>query len=526
MSNESIKQIQKMEDEREKALGLSKSIGEARIGQDTLHTEEALDATARLEFHEQMQLSRLNGPLDKQDIAYQFTPADLRRADPRECDVFWNTREVYPFPGQTYAMALVDSTRGVGKDGLIQNGVFNSIFITDTENRERGGKLVVLPEKHEDLPKGEVQGRFVMENGMLEEVNGRLGELNRVKLSDGVTEPKADAPKVVGYKIYPDKEEVVAKHPDIKGSIDWMYNKGHVDLVLETDDGSSVSMTLNALTPDKKEGGVNLIRFTDGKYGMVNSVRMLQGAGRDRYKELSRGYGDTLLTEYTKRLKAAGYRMSAENISMETGLNVSDAIHREEHRIHEDFAYANITPTLTVVTFDKDKVMETAPKDAQQLMDEFEGISATKVSEEEALDMVMSNDGRMIDGFSLTGLSWDMINRKVVKFNPRMAGQKVILEERNIHQLDCQNTLVVPQAPAFEKGPRTVQRIHQNAGSSRFWRQARYSNNVSDLPVGRKYVEKDAEEVVGMMANLKFSVPDQATLFKVFLSEKILVPNN
>src|SRR3990167_10885010 len=109
---------------------------------DTLHSEEAVDSSRRLAFHEQLQLYRLNTPLIESGLAFIFTPEDLRRADPLETDVFWETEEVISFPGGEHAMALIKSTRGIDAKGMLQFGKFDSIFMTEKAYKDKGGKYV------------------------------------------------------------------------------------------------------------------------------------------------------------------------------------------------------------------------------------------------------------------------------------------------------------------------------------------------------------------------------------------------
>ena len=152
---------------REALLGTARETKEAQIfveggltSGDVLHPEEALDSSRRLAFHEQLQLYRLNTPLIEAGLGFIFTPEDLRRADPLECDVFWETEEVIKFPGEEYAMALIKSTRGIDQEGILQFGKFDPIFMTAEAYRSKGGKMVVLVDKEDKIPEGEVEGQI------------------------------------------------------------------------------------------------------------------------------------------------------------------------------------------------------------------------------------------------------------------------------------------------------------------------------------------------------------------------------
>jgi len=178
---------------REVLLATARETKEAQIpleggltSGDFLHPVEALDSSRRLAFHEQLQLYRLNTPLIEAGLEFIFTPEDLRRADPLECDVFWETEGVIKFSGEEYAMALIKSTRGIDAKGILQFGKFDPIFMTEEAYRERGGKLVVLVKEDDSIPKGRIQGRIQLEDAQLRELNAELTNLNRITLPESL----------------------------------------------------------------------------------------------------------------------------------------------------------------------------------------------------------------------------------------------------------------------------------------------------------------------------------------------------
>lgn len=482
---------------------------------ETLHSQEAVDSSRRLAFHEQLQLYRLNRPLLEAGLQFIFTPEDLRRADPLECDVFWETEEVLEFPGGEYAMALIKSTRGIDAKGMLQFGKFDSIFMTEKAYKDKGGKYVVLVKEDDSLPKGEVQGRIQMDEAQLRELNGELTSLNRITLPNSLASkrPVKGVDRVTGYNLYPDRNP----------GNEWFYKRGHIALVLQLDSGKSVVMTLNALGDDGRQGGINLSHFTDARFGIADTVRMYVGAGRKFRPEISRGYADVAVVEYTEAIKRRfGLDLAADQLSIELGLNPKDALRIETRQLRQDFAYENVTPVYSKILFDEEKVMQTAPAHVQQLMKEFEGLQPKKVTAKEILEMVDSGD--MVDGFSLAVFGSEFIRGGEVSLNPRYKDAYIVLERKSMPQLGGEETLVVPQGKAFEGGPVTVGVVHPNTGNARFWYQARFSTNSEVLPQGPKYERVNINKVVAQIKNFEFSAVDCACIFRTLYSQRVLIP--
>ena len=482
---------------------------------DTLHSEEAVDSSRRLAFHEQLQLYRLNTPLIESGLAFIFTPEDLRRADPLETDVFWETEEVIKFPGDEHAMALIKSTRGIGQDGTLQLGKFDSIFMTEKAYKDKGGKYVVLVREDDSLPKGKIQGRIQLEKAQLKELNAQLSSLNRITLPESLASRKTvkGIDRVVGHGIYPDRNP----------GNEWFYKRGHIALVLELDSGKSVVMTLNALGDDGRQGGVNLPLFTDGKFGIVDTVRMYVGAGRKFRPEISRGYADVAVAKYTEAIKRRfGLDMTADQLSVELGLNPQDALKFEFHNLRQDWAYENVTPVYSRILFNQEAVMSTAPDHVQQLLEEFEGLQPKKATAKEILELVDSGD--MVEGFSLAVFASEFLKGGEVVLNQRYKDAYLVLERKSMPQLGGEETLVVPQGKAFDAGPITVGAVHPNTGNARFWYQTRYSTNPEVLTEGPKYKKMHIRQVLQRIANFDFSAVDSASIFKALYSQRVLVP--
>lgn len=494
-------------------------MGESLNKGDSLAVQEAMNLTARLAFHEQMQLYRLNKPLVDAGLAFLIHPEDLRRADPLECDVFWETEKVIAFPGGEYAMPIVISTRGIDKEGKLNFGKFDSIYMTQEVYREKGGKQVVLVNAEDKIPQGKVQGKIQIDEEMLAGINETLTGIKRIPLPKELAETgkeNENIAKVTAFHIYPDR------NPSDK-AVEFFYNRGHVALVLELDNGKSKVMTFNAVGDDGRQAGVNLIQFTDGKYGIVDTVRMLVGAGRKYRPEISRGYANVLVKKYTDEIKKKfGEDITADQLGVELGLKIEDALQVETRDLRQDWAYENVTPVLSKLTFDKEKAMTTAPSHVQQLLEEFEGLQPKKVTASEVINMIEKGD--MVDSFSLTAFASEFLTGGQIVLNPRFAGSHVVLERRAMPQIGNKEVLVIPQGPAFEPGMTTVGQIHPNTGDARFWYQARYSTNPAVLEHGPKYEKVPIQTVLGMMTNLDFSIVDSATLFRVLLNQKVLIP--
>ena len=511
---------------REALLATARETKEAQIpveggltSGDFLHPQEALDSSRRLAFHEQLQLYRLNTPLIEAGLEFIFTPEDLRRADPLECDVFWETEEVIKFSGDEYAMALIKSTRGIDQEGILQFGKFDSIFMTEEAYRDKGGKMVVLVDEDEKTPEGEVQGRIQMTESQLEEINDELKNLNRITLPESLTVKRRakGVDRVMSYSFHPE-------HPDKNPGNAWFYKRGHIALVLELDSGKSVLMTLNALGDDGRQGGINLVHFTDGRFGMVDTVRMLVGAGRKFRPEISRGYADVTTAKYTEAIKKKfGLDMTAEQLSVELGLNPKDALKIETNEIRQDWAYENIAPVYSRILFNQEAVMQTAPAHVQQLLEEFEGLQPKKATAGEVLKAV--ENGEMVDAFSLAIFGSELLRSGEVVLNRRYKNSNIVLERKSMPQLGGSEILVVPQGRALEAGPITVGAIHPNTGNARFWYQARFSTNPEVLPQGPKYERVPIKKVVEQIKNLDFSAVDCAAIFKVLYSQRVLVPS-
>jgi hypothetical protein len=492
---------------------------------DTLAVQEAANLAARLSFHERMQLVRLDKPLVDAGLAFLYTPPDLLRADPNYCDVFWETERVIKFPGDEFAMPIVISTRGVDKEGKLNLGKFDSIYMTEKAYEKKGGKQVVLLGAEDRIPEGEVQGRIVVDKELHTEINEKLTGIKRIPLDEGLIDTGTNdnnTAKVTGYHIYPERDETVPPEKRDK-AIEFFYNRGHIALVLELDNGKSRVMTLNAIGDDGRQAGVNKVKFTDGRYGTVDTVRMLVGAGRTYRPELSRGYADVMVAKLTQEIKKKlGLDLSADQLSMELGLDVNKAITTNTSFLRQDWAYENVTPALHEHTFDKDMVMTTAPAHAQHILEEFEGLMPKKATASEILTSVESGD--MVDSFSLSVFAQEFLSGGQVVLNQRFAGSYVALERQAMPQIGNKEVLVVPQGPAYEPGLMTVGQIHPNTGDARFWYQARYTTNPGILAPGPKYEKVPVQKVLGMMTNLDFSVVDSATLFRVLLNQKILIP--
>lgn len=487
---------------------------------DVLHPEEGLDSSRRLAFHEQLQLYRLNTPLIEKGLEFIFTPEDLRRADPLECDVFWETEEVVKFPGEEYAMAIIKSTRGIDAKGILQFGKFDPIFVTEEAYKGKGGKMIVLVDEEGKVPEGEVEGRIQMTEGQLEEINDELKNLNRITLLDSLVVKRGakGVDRVVGYSLHPE-------HPDKNPGNAWFYKRGHIALVLELDSGKSVLMTLNALGDDGRQGGINLPHFTDGRFGIVDTVRMLVGAGRKHRPEVSRGYADVALAKYTDAIKRRyGLDLTAEQLSVELGLNPKDALKIELHDLRQDLAYENVTPVYSKILFNQEAVMQTAPAHVQQLLEEFEGLQPKKATAKEILEMVDSGD--MVDGFSLAVFGSELLKGAEVALNDKYANSYLILERRSMPQLGGEEILVVPRGMAFESGPVTTGAIQPNTGNARFWYQARFSTNPEVLSQGSKYEKLSIRKVLERIENFGFSAVDSASIFKALYSQRVLVPSH
>ncbi len=255
---------------------------------------EAADIARKLEFHERRQLHDLNVPLVDAGLAFPFQPEDVRRAHPQECDVLTSTEAVIVPERSDHAMALIKSTRGFSPEGTLLTGKFDSIFMKREAYEKRGGKIVVIADKDTEVPSGEVQGRVQIPSPILDEINGQLKDINRTPLSEDLAGDKQQegAETVTGFDIVPDKSDK---------SNSFFYNRGHVGLVLNTDSGRSILMTKNALNERGEQGSINLVELTDGKYGIVNTVRMLVGAGANYRPEIPRGYADVKTAEMTKK---------------------------------------------------------------------------------------------------------------------------------------------------------------------------------------------------------------------------------
>ncbi len=480
---------------------------------------ETADAARKLAFHEQRQLHDLNTPLIENGLAYEFQPEDVRRADPQECDVLTETEAVIAPKGSDHAMALIKSTRGFSPEGALLTGKFDSIFVKKDAYQERGGKIVVLADESTTLPEGEVQGRIQVPSDLLDEINGKLGEINRTPLSGdlGVSKPEDGVETVTGFDIVPDKSEK---------SNAFFYNRGHVGLVLETDSGRSILMTKNALNDKKEQGSVNLVELTDGKYGIVNTVRMLVGAGATFRPEIGRGYADVKTAEMTKRMQEKyGGQWTADQVGMELGLAVNEALDIKTSELRQDYAYEDVTPKLQILRFDKDAVMKAAPGYVQQMLEEFEGLTPKKVTAEEVL--ALNDKNIMVDGFSGAVFGGEFLKNGIVRINARYEDASVVLERRSMPQLGGRETLVVPSGPAFRPGARTVGQVHPNTGNARFWYQVRVADGKTDLLAsGRKYVKVPVAEVAERIINHDFSTVDAASLFKALYNQRVFVANH
>jgi hypothetical protein len=481
-------------------------------------TIEMADATRKLEFHESLQLHNLNTPLIEAGLAFPFQPEDIRRADPQECDVLTGTEAVIAPKGSDFAMGLIKSTRGFSPEGKLLTGKFDSIFVNQEAYNARGGKIVVVADKDTSIPDGEVQGRVQVPQGLLQEINGQLTEINRTPLSEDLAgdKPKENVETVTGFEIIPDKSDK---------SNSFFYNRGHVGLVLHTDSGRSMLMTKNALNDRKEQGSINLVELTDGRYGIVNTVRMLVGAGASYRSEISRGYADVKTAEMTKKMQEKhGEKWTADQVGMELGLAVDQALNIETSELRQDYAYEDATPKLQILTFDKDAVMRTAPGYVQQMMEEFEGLTPKKATAEEVLAVM--DKGLMVDAFSMAVFGSRFLEKGIVRINPRYEDANVILERRSMIQLGGQETYVVPQGPAFAKGARTVAQIHPNTGNARFWYQARVAHgNIDLLPSDGRFEKVAVPDVAKKIQKREFSTVDGAVLFRTLYNQRIIIPN-
>lgn len=481
---------------------------------EAVSTVEAMDVARKLAFHEQLQLHNLNTPLVEAGLAFPFQPEDIRRADPAECDVLTATQEVIHPEGSDHAMGLIHSTRGISADGKLLTGKFDSIFMTEEAYKEKGGKLVVIADKDTRLPEGEVEGRVSIEKGVLDEINGTLVELNRKPLDESLAQQKSDE-AVVDFEVIPTHEK----------SNNFFYNRGHVGLVLNTNTGRSMILTKNALNERKEEGSVNMVRFSDNRYGIANTVRMLVGAGASYRPETARGYADINTAKMEKAMtEKYGGEWHADQVGMELGLAVKKALHVETHQLRQDYAYEDVTPKLQILEFDKDEVMRTAPAHIQHMMEEFEGLSPKKATAEELLGHIDS--GKMVDGFSIGLFGGEFIEKGLIKVNPRYADNSIVLERRSLIQEGGKEKLVVPQGKAFDKGARTVGQVHPNTGNARFWYQSRVSDgNLDLLPTKGKFEKVSVWDVVNGIKTRAFSTVDSSVLFQTLYKHRILVPN-
>lgn len=482
---------------------------------EAISTVEAADAARKLGFWENVQLHNLNTPLLEAGMAFPFLPEDVRRADPAECDVLISVQEVIHPEGSSHAMALIDSTRGINAEGKLLTGKFDSIFMPQKEYEKSGGKLVVVTDGDVRLSGGEVQGKIAIEKGVLDEINGKLGEINRRGLDEELTRIKSDE-KVVGFDIVPSKDDK---------SNSFFFNRGHVGLILTTDQGRSILLTKNARNERGEEGSVNMVRLTDGRYGIVNTVRMLVGAGANYRPEMGRGYADVGVAKVEKALKEKyGEDWKADQVGMELGLVVEKALKIESSELRQDIAYEDVTPKLQIMEFDKNVVMKTAPDYVQHMMEEFEGLTPKKANPEEILQSIES--GRMVCGFSIGLFGSEFLSEGIVKINPNYLGNDIILERRSITQEGGRERLVVPQCKAFEKGARNAGQVHPNTGNARFWYQARVSQgNLDLLPDQGKFENLPVEEVVEMMKKRDFTTVDNSVLFKSLFYQRVLIPN-
>lgn len=500
-------------------LGLEpgSSEGETLTSRDLPSAELLLETVQRLSFHERMQLYRLNAPLKEAGLACRFTLEDVARADPQVCDVLWETLKIYPFEGSGLAMAVILSTKGLGGDGKLNLGRFNPMFMTEEAYRERGGKFVVLVDKETEVPEGETQGRLQIPAELLSKLNERLTSLNRIPIDErlGVKTPVSGVETVTGYSLFPEETPENG----------WFYKRGQIDLLLQLDSGRSLAMTFNALGDNKKQGSVNLVHFTDGRFGVVNTVRMLAGAGFENRIEISRGYADVAVKKLTealqKRFQIEG--IEANQLGMELGLLAEKAIRVETRSIRCDFAFENVTVDFSRLLYDSETILAAAPGYVQHIMDEFEGLAAIKVSGEEILGFI--EDGSVVDAFSLSCLASEFLRSGEVVLNERYADTYLVLERRSIPQLGGEESLVVPQGPAFKrKGLVNVGNIHPNTGAARFWYKVKYSTDPGVLPVGPKYEKVEISKVLGMLKDLQFSTADAATLFRSLLGQRVLIP--
>ncbi len=506
---------------------------------------EAADAARKLEFHEARQLYDLNTPLDAAGLAFTFQPEDVRRAHPQECDVLTVTESVIAPEGSDHAMALIRSTKGFDAEGRLLTGKFDPIFMTNKAYEERGGKIVVLTDTDTPIPQGEVQGRVQIPAEMLGEINGQLSDLNRTPLNEELAgnNPAEGVETVSAFEIIPPRQNQPAWVESLKAALpedqskkvdelvpkdtsnEFFYKRGHVGLVLHMDSGRSQIITKNSLNERKEHGSVNLVELTDGRYGIVNTVRMLVGAGANYRPEISRGYADIKVEEMTKKIREKfGDQWSADQLGMEVGLLVKNALKVDAYQLRQDTAYEDVTPKLQVLTFDKDAVMRTAPGYVQQVADEFEGLTPKKATADEILYSM--DRGVMVDGFSMAVFGKRFFEKGLVKVNPRYNGAGVVLERRGMVQFGKRETLVVPSGRAFAKGARTVGQAHPNTGNTRFWYQARFSNGNTDLlPEKGKFEKVSIHEVVEKIKNLEFSTVDSAVLFRTLYNQRVFVPN-
>ncbi len=477
---------------------------------------ELADVTRRLAYLEQMQLVRLNAPIEASKLAFSFIPEDIRRADPAECDVLVGTEKIIEIPGSDHAMALINSTRGVSAEGKILEGKFDSIFMTKEAYEARGAKVIVLTDANSDVPQGELQGRIQIPDDMLSEINSQLKDLNRVTLPETLkaSEQKSGADGVKGFEIVPEKA----------AGNDFFYKRGHIGLVLKLDSGKSILMTHNALNEKGEQGSVNLVRFNDGKYGMVNTVRMLVGAGSIYRPEIGRGYADVMVDRYAKQIKEKyGVVMSPDQVQMELGLVAEEALHVETHQLRQDVSYENVTPKLQILEFDKDVVMKTAPDHIQHMLEEFEGLTPIRRTPEQILKDI--DDGTIVDGFTIGVMGSEFLNKGIVKLNPKYADDCVALEMRSIPQLGGKVDFVVPQGPAYEPGMHTVGQVHPNTGNARFWYQVRITADPKVLDQNAFYVRMPVTEVLERIKDLKFSTVDAAVLFRALYNQRVLIPS-
>lgn len=469
--------------------------------------------SGQLSFYEQLHANSLNDKLAANGLAFTFRSQELKAMQPEVCDAFLETLEVHPF-NKDFAGVLIKSARGFDAQGKLMEGRFDPIFMTEDGYLRNGGKLIVITDDEGQLPKGDVQGRISIPKEMLEALNKTLSENKRVTLPDELTKTAKGVSVVTDAEIYP---------PKGPGN-EFFWNRGQIYLNLKTSDGNSIVMTFNAVGDNGLQGGINLAMLDDGRYVLVDTVRPLTGAGSKILKEISRGYADVAQANYQKKLKEVGFPdIDPTQLGMELGLKEADIVQViSSHPVRQDWAYENVTSEAKVIRINKEAALKVAPSEAQQAMEEFEGIFPQKLTAKEILEHVIGG-GLMVDAFSLSILGSEWLKDGHVRINPRINADKtyVVLESRFMPQT-AKEEMVIPSGPVLEKGWVDIAPIHPNTGNARFFYRARYSDQVNTLPEGRKYVKVSIKEAAEIIKNIDLSTPDTAALFSTLLNRGII----